>query len=53
MINQFDFLDKESFEDTVEIVSDISVEEIGKLGLPVPGASLQYFQKRSTLDNSP
>ena len=39
--------------DTIEIVSDISVEEISKLGLLVTGASLHYFQKRSTLESSP
>ena len=42
-----------NFEDTLETISGISVEEIGKLGLPVSGASLHCFQKRSTLDNSP
>ena len=31
--------------DTIETVSEISAEEIGKLGLPVLGASLHYFQK--------
>ena len=36
----------------IETVTDISAEEIGKLGFPVPGASLHCFQKRSTLDNS-
>ena len=29
-----------------ETVTGISVEEIGKLGLPIPGASLHYFQKK-------
>ena len=38
-----------NFGDTIEIVSNISTEEIGKLGLPVSGASLHYFQKRSTI----
>ena len=41
-----------TFGDTAETVSGISAEEIGKLGLPVPGASLHCFQKRSTLDSS-
>ena len=41
-----------NFGDITETVTGISVEEIGKLGLPVPGASLHYFQKRSTLDSS-
>ena len=31
--------------DIVETVSGISAEEIGKLGLPVPGASLTIFKK--------
>ena len=39
--------------DTAETVTDISAEEFGKLGLPVLGASLHRFQKRSTLENSP
>ena len=42
-----------NFGDIIEIVIDISAEEIGKLGLLVPGASLHYFQKRSTLDILP
>ena len=37
----------------IETVLGISAEEIGKIGLPIPGASLHYFQKRSTLDSSP
>ena len=41
-----------NFEDTAETVSGISIEEIGKLGFPVSGASLHSFQKRSTLDIS-
>ena len=41
-----------SFGYTAETVSDISVEEIGKLGLPALGASLHFFQKRSTLESS-
>ena len=41
-----------NFRDITETVTGISAEEIGKLGLPVPGASLHFFQKRSTLDNS-
>ena len=41
------------YQDTTETISDISTEEIGKLGLPVLGASLICFQKRSTLDSSP
>ena len=42
-----------NFRDTVESISVISVEEIGKLGLHVLGSSLHYFKKRSTLDNFP
>ena len=42
-----------NFRDITETVTGISTEEIGKLGLPVPGASLHYFQKMSTLDGSP
>ena len=42
-----------NFGDTAESISDISAEKIRKLGLTVPGASCHYFQKRSTLDNSP
>ena len=34
-----------NFGDTAETVTGISAEEIGKLGLPVPGASLHYFHK--------
>ena len=41
-----------NFGDITEIVTGISAEEIGKLGLPVSGASLHYFQKWSTLDSS-
>ena len=41
-----------NFKYTVETVTDISIEEIGKLGLPVPGDSLHCFQKKSTLDIS-
>ena len=41
-----------NFGDIIETVTGISAEEIRKLGLPVPGASLHCFQKRSTLDNS-
>ena len=41
-----------NFGETAETVTDISAGEIGKLGLPVSGNSLHYFQKRSTLDNS-
>ena len=44
---------RSNFRDTAEIVSGIYAEEIGKLWLPVPGASLHCFQKRSTLDSSP
>ena len=33
-----------NFRDITETVRGISVEEIGKLGLPIPGASLHYFQ---------
>ena len=40
------------FRYIIEIVTCISVEEIGKLGLPVLGASLHCFQKMSTLDSS-
>ena len=43
----------QNFGDTIESISDISVEEIGKLGLIVPGDFHNCFQKRSTLDNSP
>ena len=39
--------------DIIETVIGISAEEIGNLGLPVPGASLHYFQKMSTLDHFP
>ena len=42
-----------TFRDTTKTMSCISEEEIGKLGLPVSGASLHCFQKRSTLDSSP
>ena len=38
--------------DIIETVTCISAEEIEKLGLPVPGAFLHCFQKRSTFDNS-
>ena len=41
-----------NFGDITEIVTGISAEEINKLGLPMPGASLHCFQKRSTLDSS-
>ena len=41
-----------NFRDISEIATGISAEEIGKLGLPVPGASLHCFQKWSTLDSS-
>ena len=40
-----------NFIDTIETVSGIYAEEIGKLGIHVLGASLHYFQKRSTLEN--
>ena len=36
----------------IEIVTWISTEEIGKLGLSIPGASLHCFQKRSALESS-
>ena len=39
------------FGDIAEIVSGISAEELGKVGLPVLRASLHFFQKRSTLDS--
>ena len=42
-----------NFRDIIETVTGISAEEIGKLGLPVPRASLDCFQKRNTLDSSP
>ena len=42
-----------NFGDTAETVVGIAAEEIGKLGLPIPGASLHCFQKMSTLDSSP
>ena len=41
-----------TFGDTIETLLGIYAEEIGKLGLHVPGASLHCFQKRSTLDRS-
>ena len=50
---KFHTLRSQKFGDTTEAISVIFVEEIGKLGLLVPGASLHYFQKRSTLNNSP
>jgi len=34
------------FGDTAEMVSVISAEEIGKLGLPVLGASLPLFSEK-------
>ena len=34
-----------NFGDTAETVTGISAEEFGKLGLPVPGASLHFFRK--------
>ena len=42
-----------NFGDTAETISGISIGEIGKVGLPILGASLHCFQKRSTFDNSP
>ena len=30
----------------IETVTGICAEEIGNLGIPVPGASLHYFQKK-------
>ena len=39
-----------NFRDTIETVTGISVEEIGKLGLLGLGASLHFFQKMSTLE---
>ena len=41
-----------NFRDIIEIGTGISAEEIGKLGLPVPGASLHCYQKRIILDRS-
>ena len=41
-----------NFIDIIETITGISEEEIGKLGLSVPEASLHCFQKRSTLDSS-
>ena len=41
-----------NFGDIIETVMAISAKEIGKLGLPVPRASLHCFHKRSTLDSS-
>ena len=41
-----------NFGDITETITGISAEEIGKLGLPVSGASHHCFQKRSTFDNS-
>ena len=43
----------DTIEDTVETITSISTEEIGKLGISILGVSLHYFQKRSTLDTSP
>ena len=40
------------FRDTIDSISEMSAKEIGKLGLPVSGASLHFFQKMSTLDSS-
>ena len=47
-ILQYKILDMRSsnFKDTAETVSGISAEGIGKLGLPVPGASLQCFSEK-------
>ena len=52
-IMKFQIHRSSNFGDTTETVSGIFVEEIGKVGLPVLGASLHCFQKMSTLDNSP
>ena len=54
MLCQCEFLDKKSgnFRDILETVSVVNVEEIGKLGFLVLRASLHYFQRRGTLDNS-
>ena len=41
-----------NFIDITETIARICVEEIGKFGLLVQGASLHCFQKRSTLDSS-
>ena len=35
-----------NFKDITETVTGISAEEIGKLGLPVPGASLYCFSEK-------
>ena len=43
----------ENFRDTRESISNISAEEIGKLGLTILGASHHCFHKRITLDRSP
>ena len=42
-----------NFRDTIEKATSIFAEEIEKLGLPVLGASLHYFQRGSTLDSFP
>ena len=42
-----------NFGETVETISGNSAEEIGKLGLPLLGASLHCFYKMSTFDSSP
>ena len=52
LINKFQTHMSINFWDIIETMIGISAEEIGKLGRPVPGASLHYFQKRSTLDSS-
>ena len=52
LIVKFDTQKSSNFRDITETVTRISAEEIGKLGLPVPGASLHCFQKWSTLDSS-
>ena len=49
---KFQTLRIRNFGDTTKSISVIFAEEIGKLGLPVPRASLHCFQKRSTLDSS-
>ena len=50
---KFQTVRSRNFGDTTESISDISVEEIGKLGLSVLGVSHHCFQKRSTLDTLP
>ena len=43
LIAKFQTHRSSNFGDITETVTGISAEEIGKLGLPVPEASLHYF----------